>query len=109
MAEEFLWWERDLGQEAEGWTGDPARPDEAWHTVDIGEGNCVRRALGSSVADSARRAESPAWAPRCSLFTGSARASGQGCARPMFCIRELWLRAKDTRGLGIDSRMSWAG
>lgn len=42
--------------------GDLARPDEAWCTVNIGESSCVRRALGSSVADSARKAESPAWA-----------------------------------------------
>lgn len=28
---------------------------------------------------------------------------------PVFWIRELWLRAKDTQGLGIDSQMSWAG
>lgn len=40
--------------------GDLARPDEPWCTVNIGEGSCVRRALGNSVADSAREAESPA-------------------------------------------------
>lgn len=40
--------------------GDLARPDEPWCTVNIGEGSCVRRALGNSVADSARKAESPA-------------------------------------------------
>lgn len=60
MAEEFLWWERGLGQEAEGRTWRPRKALMSRGALFVEESSRVRRALGSSMADSARKAESPA-------------------------------------------------